>query len=314
MTTTALRELASRVAGEVLFDEPLAGHTTYRIGGPAAAMVSPSCTDDVVHALQFAAETGTRWLALGLGSNVLIADSGFDGIVIRPGKGLDAMQRGVAGEETRWMVGAGVPTPFLARQTAKAGLAGMHRLIGVPGTVGGGVFMNAGAHGQDYSQVTRTVELVEGDGTVRSLPAAEIGWRYRSAGLDGKVVVGATIELTPARPRELQKEIKQHLRWRKAGTPFNQPCCGSVFRNPTQVGNGAAAGDEKPRTAGQLIDALGLKAYRVGGAQVSPKHANYIVNTGNATASDVLGVIVHVRERVLAEYGIELQLEVKLVE
>ena len=137
MTSTALRELASRIRGEVRFDEPLAGYTTYRIGGPAAAMVLPATTDDVVQALQFAAQTGTRWLALGLGSNVLIADGGFDGIVIRLGKGLDAVERGAAGDATRWTLGAGVPTPLLARQTAEAGLAGVHRLVGVPGTVAG---------------------------------------------------------------------------------------------------------------------------------------------------------------------------------
>ncbi len=307
MTTTALRELASRIRGEVLLDEPLAGHTTYRIGGPAAAMVLPSTSEDVVHALVFAAETGTRWLALGLGSNVLISDRGFDGIVIRLGKGLDAVQHGADGDVTRWTVGAGVPTPLLARQTAKAGLAGVHRLIGVPGTVGGGVFMNAGAHGQDFSQVTLGVELVAPDGTVGSLPGAEVPWEYRSSGLHGSVVIGATLQLTPADPKQLHEEIEQHLRWRKAGTPFNEPCCGSVFRNP-------AAATAESRTAGQLIDGLGLKGHRVGGAQVSPKHANYIVNSGDATAGDVLALIEQVREKVFAEYGVELQLEVQVIE
>ena len=308
MTTTALRELASRITGEVRFDEPLAGYTTYRIGGPAAALVFPSTTDDVVNALEFAAETGSRWLALGLGSNVLVADRGFDGIVIRVGRGLDAVQRGAGGDETRWTVGAGAPTPLLARQTAAAGLAGLHRLVGVPGTVGGGVFMNAGAHGQDFSQVTQAVELVDGDGTVRSLAGSEIRWAYRSSGLGERVVVGATVQLTPADPKELEKEIKQHFRWRKVGTPFNERCCGSVFRNPPAPDDGEA------RSAGQLIDALGLKGHRVGGAQVSPKHANYIVNTGHATASDVLAVIGQVQGKVLAEYGVELQLEVRVIE
>jgi UDP-N-acetylmuramate dehydrogenase len=314
VTTTALRELASRIHGAVRFDEPLAGYTTYRIGGPAAAMVLPATTDDVVQALQFAAETGTPWLALGLGSNVLVSDRGFDGIVIRLGKGLDAVQRGAHGDEMRWTVGAGVPTPLLARHTAEAGLAGVHRLVGVPGTVGGGVFMNAGAHGQDFSQVTRSVELVESDGTVRSLPGAEVPWQYRSSGLVGSVVVGAVVQLTPADPRELQKEIKQHFRWRKAGTPFNERCCGSVFRNPSAPGGAPPSGSEESRTAGQLIDALGLKGHRVGGAQVSSKHANYIVNTGGATADDVLAVIEQVRGKVFAEYGVELQLEVKVIE
>jgi UDP-N-acetylmuramate dehydrogenase len=314
VTTTALRELASRISGGVRFDEPLAAYTTYRIGGPAAAFVLPATTDDVSQALQFAAETGTRWLALGLGSNVLIADRGFDGIVIRLGKGLDGVQRGADGDETLGAAGAGAPTPLLARQTAEAGLAGVHRLVGVPGTVGGGVFMNAGAHGQDFSQVTRSVELVGSDGTVRSVPGTEVPWEYRTSGLVGSVVVGATVQLTPADPKELQKEIKQHFRWRKAGTPFNARCCGSVFRNPSTPGGIQPGGSEEPRTAGQLIDALGLKGQRVGGAQVASKHANYIVNTGDATASDVLALIEQVRGKVFAEYGVELQLEVKVIE
>ncbi len=149
---------------------------------------------------------------------------------------------------------------------------------------------------------------------MRSLPGAEVPWQYRSSGLVGSVVVGAVVQLTPGDPRELQKEIKQHFRWRKAGTPFNERCCGSVFRNPSAPGGAPPSGSEESRTAGQLIDALGLKGHRVGGAQVSSKHANYIVNTGGATADDVLAVIEQVRGKVFAEYGVELQLEVQVIE
>ncbi len=318
MTATALRDLEKRIAGSVRFDEPLARYTTYRIGGPAAALVEPAGPADVVTALRLAAETGSRWLALGLGSNVLIGDRGFDGIVIRLGKGLETVERTVGGEPLIWRVGAGLPTPLLARQSAKAGLAGVHRLIGVPGTVGGGVFMNAGAHGQDFSQVVRAVELVTATGTVREVPAAEIRWRYRGSGLDGAVVIGATVALTPGDPRALEKEIAEHFRWRKAGTPFNAPCCGSVFRNPPAPPNAARRGvagtdAEVPRTAGQLIDACGLKGFQIGGAQVSPTHANYIVNVGEASAGDVVAVIDAVRERVARTYGVVLELEVKVI-
>jgi UDP-N-acetylmuramate dehydrogenase len=305
VNTTALQELAARVRGEVRFDEPLAEYTTYRIGGPAAALVQTVDTEDVAAALGVARETGLRWLALGLGSNVLIADQGFDGIVLRLGQGLDRIAQKIGGDPTVWSVGAGLPTPRLARRTAKAGLAGMQRLVGVPGTVGGGVFMNAGAHGQDFSQVVRTVDVVRADGSVGVLHGSEIAWRYRRSGLDNAVVVGTTVELQPADPRQLEREIRQHLRWRKAGTPFNEPCCGSVFRNPS--GTGA------PRSAGQLIDSLGLKGFRVGGAEVSTVHANYIVNTGYATASDVVAIIAVVREKVMKEYGVELELEVEII-
>ena len=311
MNSTALHELQSRVRGDVLFEEPLARYTTYRIGGPAAALVTPASTEDVVGTLEFAAESGTRWLALGLGSNVLVSDSGFDGIVIRLGKGLDDVTRGVGGDETVWTVGAGMPTPLFARRTAKAGLAGVHRLIGVPGTVGGGVFMNAGAHGQDFSQVVRSVELVEADGSVVQVAGGDVAWQYRSSGLGNRVVVSATVALSPADPKELERDVRRYLDRRKSGTPFNEPCCGSVFRNPEWP---EGEEPEGPRTAGQMIDALGLKGYRVGGAEVSRKHANYILNTGGATARDVLSVIERVRELVQEEFGVELQLEVETID
>lgn len=304
MTTTLRSELTSRLGCEVRFGEPLARHTTYRIGGPAGALVLPRNVDDVAHALHLAAETGTPWLVLGLGSNLLVADRGFDGIVIRIGKGLDRVERS-GQSQTQWTVGAGLPMPLLARQSAGVGHTGVHRLIGVPGTVGGGVFMNAGAHGQDFSQVTRSVELVDANGNVRTLSGSDIAWRYRESGLGRSVVVGATVELVAADPGETKQELNLYLKKRREGTPFDEPCCGSVFRNPT----GAA----ERRTAGQLIDACGLKGFRVGGAEVSPMHANYIVNLGTATASDVLAVIDAVRERVRERFAVELELEVKII-
>lgn len=301
---TALTELRARVRGEVRQNEPLARHTTYRIGGPAAAFVEVSSQEDAAAALAFAQDTGTPWLALGLGSNLLIGDAGFDGVVLHVGRGLDQV---VQGAPDTWVVGAGLPTPLLARRTAAAGLGGVHRLIGVPGTVGGGVFMNAGAHGQDFSQVVRAVRTVATDGTVSEVRADALAWRYRDSGLAGVVVVAATVCLQPAERAELEDDVKRHLAWRKAGTPFDQPCCGSVFRNPA-----APPGGER-RTAGQLIDAAGLKGLTTGRAQVSPMHANYIVNLGGATAMDVRRVIDAVRERVLKEFGVELELEVKII-
>lgn len=303
MTPALRHELASRIRGQVKLQAPLAEYTTYRIGGPAAALIFPRSVEDVAATVRFGHETGTPWLVLGLGSNVLVADRGFDGIVLRIGKGLDQV---VTEDATRWKVGAGLPTPHLARRSAAAGLGGAHLLVGVPGTVGGGVFMNAGAHGQDFSQVVGAVELVEADGSVRSVPGGAVPWKYRESGLAGSVIVGATVELRPEEPGALKEGVARHLRWRKEGTPFTEPCCGSVFRNPLAPG--------QPRTAGQLIDAAGLKGFRIGGAQVSSKHANYIVNLGGATARDVEAVIEAVRERVVKQFGIELALEVKIIE
>ena len=303
MPANSLQELASCVRSKVEFDEPLARYTTYRIGGAAAALVAPQSTEDVVALLRFCKETALPWLALGMGSNVLISDAGFDGIVIRLGKGMDWVDEGVDGAEM-WQVGAGVPTPRLARVSARAGLSGIHRLIGVPGTVGVGVVMNAGAHRQDFSQTVRSVELVDSDCTVRTLSADEISWCYRSSGIDQAIVTSVTFGFEPADPQVLERDIQRHLEWRRKRTPFDEPCCGSVFRNP----------EGGKRSAGQLIDAAGLKGFQVGAAQVSHLHANYIVNRGGATASNVKAVIEAVREKVLAEFGIELQLEVRIVE
>jgi len=299
-----LEELASRVRGPVKLEEPLAQYTTYRIGGPARAVITPHSTQDVVTALQFCSDAELRWLPLGLGSNVLIDDAGFDGLVIRLAKGLDWVEQGVEGREV-WQAGAGMPTPRLARATARAGFAGVHRLIGIPGTVGGGVVMNAGAHGQDFSQVVLSVETVEPDGSVNTLEAGELEWHYRESGIEGLVVTAATFSLIPGNPEVLERDIQRHFAWRRQGTPFDMPCCGSVFRNP---GGGVA------RSAGQLIDAAGMKGFQIGGAVVSDQHANYIVNVGTATAADVKTVIAAVKERVFKEFGIELQLEVRVIE
>lgn len=288
----------SGLRGTALTDAPLAEYVTYRIGGPAAMLVRAAAPEDVATAILYAAERELPWLVLGLGSNVLLGDRGFPGVVIRIGKGLDA----VAVEGDTWRVGAGLPTPLLARRTAARGLAGAQRLVGVPGTVGGGVFMNAGCHGQDFAGIVTEVTVVDATGGDRVLPRAAIPFVYRTSGLTGVVVVEATMTFEAGDPVALKRDQQRLLRWRREGTPFDQPCCGSVFRNPP--------GD---RTAGKLIEEAGLKGFRVGGAQVSPMHANYIVNTGGATALDVRRVIDHVREVVHERHGLALELEVQLI-
>jgi UDP-N-acetylmuramate dehydrogenase len=318
MTPTWVAELERAFPGQVCLGEALAPHTTYRIGGPADALFEPASAAEVSRALTVVQRHGVPWFALGLGSNVLVSDLGFRGLVLRIGKRLsDVWQSG----ET-WEVGAGVPTPLLARQTAAAGLAGVHRLVGIPGTVGGGVYMNAGAHGQEYRQVVQSLVLVTADGSVEERTGATVPWRYRSSGLGPVVVLSARVMLVPEDPHRLRTEVDELLHWRKAGTPFNEPCCGSVFRNPAWSVDGTRApdhsekrgGDEEPRTAGQLIEAAGMKGFRIGGAEVSRLHANYIVNTGDATADDVRRVIAAVRERVQREFGVGLELEVKIID
>lgn len=306
-------ELEGSCPGRVILDEPLTTYTTYRIGGPADAILAPTGAADIQRALEIVQRHGVPWVVLGLGSNVLVGDTGFRGLVIHVGKGLSEVREGA----DRWVVGAGFPTPLLARRSARSGLAGMHRLVGVPGTVGGGVYMNAGAHGQEFRHVVQSVTLVTARGDVQQRNATDIPWRYRSSGLGEVVVIEAELGFTPADPQALDAELADHLRRRKAGTPFSEPCCGSVFRNPASPvvmpAEGAGTETRELRTAGQLIDAAGLKGLRAGGAEVSPVHANYIVNLGGASASDVMSVIGTVQERVRQRFGVELELEVQLV-
>jgi UDP-N-acetylmuramate dehydrogenase len=305
---TQLREC---LHGDVSFDVRLERLSTYRIGGPASVVVVPACIEDVIAVTRLARDANVPCMALGLGSNVLFDDLGYGGIVLRMGKAMAEVTRS-GPEGSRWTVGAGLPTPLFARRSARAGMAGVHRLVGVPGAVGGGVFMNAGAHGQEYGNVVRSVLLVTPLGEPSDIPGDRIPWRYRASGLEG-VIVSATMELIPADKRALEREIRQYLAHRRQKTPFDQPCCGSVFRNPSPEECRELTGMTGPFTAGRLVEAVGLKGFRVGGAEVSPLHANYIVNTGGATAADVRAVIDHIRQCVFDRFGVRLIREVQYV-
>ena len=283
--------------GKLLENEPLARYTTWRIGGPARYLALPADTEDVVRALELAQERGLPWLVLGLGSNVLVKDGGFPGVVIRMGKGLDRFEM----KGATAIVGAGMPTPILARRTADAGFVGIERFVGIPGTVGGGIYMNAGCHGAEFSEVVTEVTVMDARGKVKQLARKQISFKYRASNIES-IVLEAKLGLgeeSPAKLKELQAKL---FRWRKAGTPFDQPCCGSTFINPSGT-----------KTAGMLIDECGLKGFTIGGAQVSTQHANYIINKGTATASDVLKVIDHIRKTVAKKTGVTLELECKVI-
>lgn len=284
--------------GKLLENEPLARYTTWRIGGPARYLALPAETEDVVRALDLAQERGLPWVVLGLGSNVLVKDGGFPGVVIRLGKGIDRFEM----KGATAIVGAGMPTPILARRTAEAGFVGVERFVGIPGTVGGGIFMNAGCHGAEFAEIVTEVTVMDPRGKVKQLSRKQISFKYRASNIEG-IVLEAKLGLgeeSPAKLKELQAKL---FRWRKAGTPFDQPCCGSTFTNPS--------GSSK--TAGMLIDECGLKGFTIGGAQVSTLHANYIINKGTATAGDVLKIIDHIRKTVAKKTGITLELECKII-
>ena len=297
--------LRAGVAGEVKTDESLARYTTYRIGGPCTVLLAAS-EDDVANAVRLARAEGVPIFPVGLGSNLLFPDEGLDALVVRIGKGLDRIES----DGPVWRLGAGLPAPLAARKTAQAGWAGLHMMVGVPGSVGGGVYMNAGCHGGEWSAVVRSVDLVEAHGARRTVHGTDIPFRYRHSGLGDSIVVGVEVELKAEKHEELEAEVEKLFEWRQKGTPFNKPCCGSVFTNPEWPEGPPESG---PRTAGQLIEAAGLKGTRAGGVEISPMHANYFVNTGGGTASDVRRLMELARETVMRRFGVSLIPEVKVI-
>lgn len=300
-----LAELTRSVRGQVKPDMPLARYSTYRIGGPATVFL-PASAEDAAAGLRVAARAGVPVFPIGLGSNLLLPDGGLEALVMRVGKGLDAIRS----DGPRWWIGAGLPAPLAARKTAEQGWAGLHVMVGVPGSVGGGVFMNAGCHGAEWADVVQRVTVADAAGETRAIPAAEIPFTYRRSGLDGNLVLEVEVALKQGEREELDREVERLFAWRQQGTPFNQPCCGSVFKNPP---GSAPAEWSRPWTAGSLIESAGLKGAREGGAQISPMHANYFVNSGEATAGEVQALIGRAREAVRQRFGVVLQAEVKII-
>jgi UDP-N-acetylmuramate dehydrogenase len=291
------RQTAS-LRGERRFNEPLARYTTWRVGGPARQLYRPADGEDLLRFLASLPE-GEPLLWLGLGSNLLIRDGGFNGTVIATQGRLDGMALTSA---TELRVEAGVSCAQVARFAARQGLCGVEFLTGIPGTFGGALAMNAGAFGgETWTQVT-AVETVDRAGQLHQRPPTEFKVGYRQVELPAEEwFLAATLALEPGDVTESQGRIRELLERRNSSQPIGQPSCGSVFRNPP--------GDH----AARLIEAAGLKGVLIGGAQVSEKHANFIINRGNATAADIEALIRRVRERVKAASGVELVTEVHIV-
>lgn len=298
-------DLSGRVQGSVKTNASLARYSTYRIGGPATVLL-PAHAEDVAVAVRVAHTAGVPVFPIGLGSNVLLPDAGLDALVIRLGKGVDEVQS----NGPQWTLGGGLPAPLAARKTAEQGWAGLHVMVGVPGTVGGGVYMNAGCHGGEWAAVVDRVTVVDCTGQSRMISRKDIPFTYRRSGLTGLIVLEVDVTLHAGNPAELEREVQHLFAWRQEGTPFNQPCCGSVFKNPAPP---APAGWTRPWTAGSVLEAAGQKGRRIGGAQVSPMHANYFVNVEAATAADVRALIQETRAAVQAFCGVILEPEVKLI-
>ena len=284
---------------ELRFQEPMAKHTSFRIGGPAEVMAFPRTKEELSLILKTSALLDCNTAILGAGTNVLAPDAGMSGLVICLKDCLDGMKQL---DETRIRVMAGVTMSRAAVFAANAGLSGLEFAHGIPGSVGGGVYMNAGAYDGEISQVCEVVEIMDRNGNLRMIPNKEMDFSYRHSALEetGEIVISAVFTLTKADPEAVRARMKELIGKRSASQPLDLPSAGSAFKRP--VGGYAAA----------LIDGAGLKGYQVGGAAISEKHAGFAVNLGGATAKDVQELLKQVSDKVFEKTGIRLESEVRI--
>ena len=279
-------------------DESLRRYTAWKIGGPADVLLEPKSTEELIEAVEKAREHGVPVTVLGGGTNVLVLDGGVRGLTIRLAKALTNVEIG----GTSVTADAGVLYPVLANTTAARGLAGLEFATGIPGTVGGAVYMNAGAYGSETREVLVWADVFRDGGVVR-MRNADLDLSYRHSALHENpdwIVLRANYVLSPGDPEELKARIKEFRAQRMKGSP-NKPSCGSTFKRPE---------NDFP---GRVIEAAGLKGTRVGQLEVSPVHANYLVNHGGGTAKEALNLIELVREKVRERLGIELEAEVRVL-
>lgn len=301
---SVLAEFARQDIGPHRFAEPLARHCTWKIGGPADLLVAPEGIEQIQRVVSFTYSHGIPLVVIGQGSNLLFADAGFRGVVLKLGSNFARLQI----EGRRIWAEAGVWVPQLARLAARAGLTGLEHTIGIPGTVGGLVLMNGGSQRQAIGTCVRRVEILERDGTAASLTPEECHFSYRHSALQarGAVVLGLELECRAGELRSIRAEMLKDLRERRRKFPRKEPNCGSVFLSTSEMH--ATVGPP-----GKIIEEAGLKGTRIGAAEVSARHANFIVNRGGAKAADVLALIAHIRQVVRARIGFDLDCEVRYV-
>jgi UDP-N-acetylmuramate dehydrogenase len=293
-------ELLGLNIGKVKENEPLGNHTTMKIGGPADLFIEPSSVENLKKVMDVIEKHGLNWRAIGRGSNLLVSDKGIEGAVIKLSSGLDHLEI----NDTCITVGGGHSLVSLSTLISKKGLSGLEFASGIPGSVGGAVYMNAGAHGSDISKILTSAHILFDDGKIEWLSNGEMEFSYRTSVLQKKrpgIVVEAVFDLVKGDRAAIVGQMQKNKDYRKETQPWNFPCAGSIFRNPL------------PNYAGQLIEKAGLKGFSIGGAKISEMHGNFIVNAGNATAEDVLSLIKHVKETIYSLYEIQMETEVEII-
>lgn len=294
------KDIRKMLTSVMTFDEPLAKHTTFGIGGPADCMVFPETREELSKLLKYAYQKKISAIFIGSGSNILVWDKGFDGIVISLKKSFKNL---TIKRNSQIIVEAGVMLGTMVKQAMAAEIGGLESLIGVPGTVGGALIMNAGAFGSEISKYFEEAKTMTIEGDIKSYKKGEIEFSYRNSTFPkNEILLEATFQCKRGKPAEILKDRKVASDGRKSNQPLKFRSAGSIFKNPSDS-----------LAAGYLIDKTGLKGTERGGAAISEKHANFIVNMGDATAADVLYLIKLAKKYVAKKFHINLELEVKLI-
>ena len=293
-------DLEKSDVGGMIEDEPMYKHTTYKVGGPARIYLKVKDVDSLIKTIKYCGKHRVKYLVIGRGSNLLFSDREYEGLIIS----LNECFNEIKVNGSTMIAQAGVPMISLSYQAAKIGLSGFEFMGGIPGSIGGGIYMNAGAYKYDLASVVKTVTLLNEKHEVVTFNNEQMDFSYRhSICQDNRklIVLEVTFELTAKSPDEIKAVLDKRKERRMSSQPWNMPSAGSVFRNP----------QDKP--AWQYIDECGLRGYEIGGAQVSPKHSNFIVNNGYASAKDIYDLIMLVQEKVNEKFGVKLRREVGLI-
>ena len=286
------------ITGKVKYNEPLSKYTSYLIGGPALALVEVNNVDELKSLLSFHERFEFPIMVIGCGTNILVSDAGYNGIVVLLSAGLSKARF----DGTQVNVGAGITLTQLAKQLAKNSLSGLEFVYGIPGTLGGALIMNAGAYGHSISEIVMGIQVMNHKGEMLTIQKEQAGFDYRSSKLKQYFcILEATLKLKNGIKERIEATMRELYNERKSKHPLSLPSAGCIFKNPPDI------------SAGKLIDECGLKEAKIGGAEVSQKHANFIVNTSEATATDVLALIDLIRKQVKSKTGIELELEIQQV-
>lgn len=286
----------------ILYNEPMSKHTSIKIGGPADVFIKATTIEEAKSIVEFANNNSLPLQVIGNGSNILVKDEGIRGIVLK----LQLNQIVIQDHNDNnvyVVVGSGVVLGVLAQKLMQEGITGFEELSGIPGTIGGAVRMNAGAHGKEMKDIVNTTTYIDIQGNIHTITNIEQQFEYRSSifAKEKYIILETTLKLQYGDREKIQKTMEQYAKWRKDHQPLEYPNAGSTFKRGHDF------------TTAQLIDNSGLKGYTIGGAQVSTKHAGFIVNKGNATAKDVLDLIEYVKEQVLKQTGKQIELEIEVI-